>query len=87
MLFDNEKVAAVRTDQWKFVARSYYREYDVPMAAMGANLLFDVRTDPSENYNVAARHPYIVQDMCAPFERACANFEPLARHVAPEKYP
>lgn len=87
LLFDNEKVAAVRTDQWKFVARSYYREYDVPLAAMGANLLFDVRTDPSENYNIAARHPDIVKDMRARFERARANFEPLARHVAPEKIP
>lgn len=84
ILFDNEKVAGVRTDRWKFVARSYYREYDVPLAQMGANLLFDMRVDPAENYNVASRNPDVVADMRARFDRHRATFEPLALHKAPE---
>lgn len=80
ILFDNEKVAGIRTDRWKFVARSYYREYDVPLAQMGANLLFDVRLDPAENYNVASRYPDVVKDMRARFDRYRLALEPLARH-------
>lgn len=87
ILFDNEKVAAIRTDRWKFVARSYYREYDVPLAQMGANLLFDVRLDPAENYNVAARHLDVVKNMRARFERHRAAYEPLGVHKAADIIP
>jgi arylsulfatase A len=77
ILFDNEKVAAIRTDRWKFVARSYYRAYDVPLARIGANLLFDIRSDPAENYNLASKYPEVVKDMRARFDRARALFEPF----------
>jgi uncharacterized sulfatase len=87
LLFDNEKVAAIRTDQWKYVARSYYREYDVPLARMGADLLFDVRSDPAENYNVATRYPDIVKEMRKKFEGYCAEYEPLGVRKAPEQFP
>lgn len=87
ILFDNEKVAAIRTDRWKFVARSYYREYDLPLARIGANLLFDVRSDPSEDYNLATRHPDVVKDMRARFEQYRQTFEPLGRKKEPDRLP
>jgi uncharacterized sulfatase len=87
ILFDNERVAAIRTDRWKFVARSYYRTYDVPLARLGSNLLFDVRADPSETYNVAALHPEVVADMRKRFDAARAQFEPLALRQGPERFP
>ncbi len=87
ILFDNERVAAIRTDRWKFVARSYYRIYDLPLARLGANLLFDVRADPAENYNLASKYPDVVKDMRARFERARAQFEPLGVKRKPDTLP
>ena len=82
VLFDNEKVAAVRTDRWKFVARSYYRTYDFPIERYGY-LLFDLKADPSESYDVSSVHPDVMKDMQARFDRARAAFEPLAVHKDP----
>ena len=87
ILFDNEKVAAIRTDRWKFVARSYYRDYDLPLARIGANLLFDVHSDPSEDYNLATRHPDVVKDMRARFEQYRQTYEPLGRKKEPDRLP
>jgi uncharacterized sulfatase len=78
ILFDNEKVAAVRTDRWKYVIRSYYRQLDVPLAVIDSEVLFDVRADPVEAYNLASLHPAVVADMKARIARAKATFEPLA---------
>lgn len=85
VLFDNEKVAAVRTPRWKYVARSYYRTYDIALDRYP--LLFDMDVDPGENYSVALNFPDAAADMRARLERARAKYEPLAkafpRHVAP----
>lgn len=85
VLFDNAKVAAVRTARWKYVARSYYRAHDV--ALDGYPLLFDMDVDPGENYSVARNFPEDAADMRARVERARARYEPLADafppHVAP----
>jgi arylsulfatase A len=80
ILFDNEQVAAIRTDRWKYVVRSYYRSYDFPVAAVYGPMLFDVRADPSEAYNLASLHPDVVKDMAARFQRAKAKFEPMGVH-------
>jgi arylsulfatase A len=87
VLFDNERVAGIRTDRWKFVARSYYRTYDIPLARLGADLLFDMRADPAENYNLESRYPDVVADLRARFERARALFEPMAVRQGPERFP
>ena len=85
VLFDNAKVAAVRTSRWKYVARSYYRTYDVPLDRYP--LLFDMEIDPGENYSVARNFPDAAADMRARLERARAKYEPMADafppHVAP----
>ena len=77
ILFNNEKVVAVRTDRWKFVASSYYRSIILPLAAIRGEGLFDVRADPAEAYNLASLHPEVLKDMQARLERAKATFEPL----------
>jgi arylsulfatase A len=85
VLFDNEKVAAVRTPRWKYVARSYYRTYDIALDRYP--LLFDMDVDPGENYSVALNFPDAAADMRARLERARTKYEPLAAafppHVAP----
>ena len=83
VLFDNEQVAAIRTDRWKYVARTYYRTYDFPLASRYEPLLFDVRADPSETYNLASLHPEVAADMKGRFERAEARFEPLGKRYKP----
>jgi len=80
ILFNNEKVAAIRTDRWKYVARSYYRGSEYPLSVVRSDLLFDVRADPSEAYNLASLHPDVVADMQVRLKRAQATFEPLAVH-------
>ena len=83
VLFNNEQVAAIRTDRWKYVARSYYRSIDLPLAAVNGVGLFDMRDDPSEAYNLSTLHPGVVKDMAARFARAEAAFEPLGRRNRP----
>jgi uncharacterized sulfatase len=78
ILFNNEQVAAIRTQRWKLVARSYYRHLDLPLDRYGWTGLFDVAADPSESYNLASAHPDVVADMTARLKRAQARFEPLA---------
>ena len=87
ILFNNERVAALRTPQWKFVGRSYYRPYNVPLAAIGYPLLFDVTRDPGETINMAARQPAVAADMAARFKAARELFEPLGTSQVPEFLP
>ena len=77
ILFNNEKVMAIRTDRWKFVASSYYRSIVLPLAAIRGEGLFDVRADPAEAYNLASLHPEVMKDMQARLNRAKATFEPM----------
>lgn len=76
VLFNNEQVAAIRTQQWKYVARAYYRGFNVPLGSRG-ELLFDISADPSEAYNLASAHPDVVADMRARLTRAQGLFEPM----------
>jgi arylsulfatase A len=87
ILFNNERVAALRTSQWKYVGRSYYRPYSIPLAALGYPLLFDVTRDPGETINLAARHPDIAADMAARFKAARDFFEPMGTSQIPDTIP
>jgi arylsulfatase A len=87
ILFNNERVAALRTPQWKFVGRSYYRSYNVPLSALGYPLLFDVVRDPGETVNLAARHPDIAADLAARFKAARDYYEPLGTSQVPDTIP
>ena len=87
VLFNNTKIAAVRTARWKYVVRTYYRTYDLNLARYGYPLLFDMASDPGENYGVAYLHPQVAEEMKGRVERARAKYEPMAAafpaHVAP----
>ncbi len=83
ILFDNAKVAAVRTARWKWVTRSYYRGLNIDLGAYGYPLLFDLASDPGETYSVRRLHPGVAAEMQARFERARARYEPLAAAFPP----
>jgi uncharacterized sulfatase len=82
VLFNNEQVAAVRTARWKIAVRSYYRTLDFPLERYGA-ILFDLKTDPAETYDVTSLHPDIAKDMADRLAKARATFEPLGTHPPP----
>lgn len=87
ILFNNAQVAAVRTDRWKYIVRSYYRTWDIPLDRHGYPMLFDLDQDPGENYSVTSLFPDIAAQMKDRLEAARARYEPLANafppHVAP----
>ncbi len=87
ILFNNERVAALRTPRWKYVVRSHYRTYNVPLGALGMPLLFDIGQDPGETINMAPRHPHIAADMRARFIAARDRFEPMGRRQVPDAIP
>ena len=85
VLFINEDVAAIRTQRWKYVVRSFYRSYEAPLDAAGRNdwaLLVDMPSDPAESYDVSSKHPDVLADMVARVDRARATFAPFKKPAA-----
>jgi uncharacterized sulfatase len=78
VLFNNEDVVAIRTQRWKYVATTHYRDrvFHLDRSEYGAQL-FDLAADMSESYNVAMRHPDIVADMQRRLDAARQEFEPM----------
>ena len=87
ILFDNERVAALRTPEWKYVVRSYYRSYNLPLGALGMPLLFDIMRDPGETISMAARCPDVARDMAIRFAAARNRFEPMGKMQIPDTIP
>ena len=80
VLFNNEDVAAIRTQRWKYIVRSHYRTYDAQLDAPGRvdwAVLVDMDNDPTESYDVSSRHPDVLVDMERRVARARATFDPL----------
>ena len=79
LLFDNEGIAAIRTQRWKYVAQAYYRGNRFPIETFGLGELFDVGADKTESYNLAANYPEVVSEMKQRLTTARATFAPY-RH-------
>jgi len=67
-LFDSDRIAGVRSGQWKLVVESQYRavvpSFDNADSYYGPNgLLFDVELDPSETYSFTREFPEVVEQM------------------------
>jgi arylsulfatase A len=80
ILFNNEDVAAIRTQRWKYVVRSYYRTFEAPLDTIGRpdwTVLIDMANDPGETYDVSSRHPDVLADMERRVAQARATFDPL----------
>ena len=70
LFFNEDQIAAIRMGDWRLVVRSYYKTWDVPMAAVGYPLLFDLRRDPGELYSMAPDEPEQVDRMLRAIEAA-----------------
>jgi arylsulfatase A-like enzyme len=86
VLFDNEDVAAIRTQRWKYVYYDYVNVWRAPVGGKYPQL-YDMELDPSESYNFADRHPEVLKEMQARFERAQREFDPFRTAPKRKDYP
>jgi arylsulfatase A-like enzyme len=83
LLFDNEDVVGIRTQDWKYVAAGYYRGMRMPLKEMGYDELYDAKKDFAESYSVAREHPDVLADMKRRLDVARAEFGPLKSKTLP----
>ena len=55
--FNHDRIAALRTQDWKIVVRADYRNVERRLPGRDIELLFDMRVDPMERYSLAAHRP------------------------------
>ncbi len=83
LLFNNEDIVAIRTQQWKYVDQTYYRGSTVIFANRKYKQLYDAANDIHESYSVAETHPDITADMQHRLEQARARYAPFKKGVPP----
>ncbi len=73
-LFDSDRIAGVRTQDWKLVVESQYKSV---VARVGADdywhppgLLFDMKRDPTERYSYTREHPELAAELRSSIDRA-----------------
>ncbi len=86
VLFNNEDVAAIRTQRWKYVSADYYRSGYVALAERGYPQLYDMQAPEPESYSVAARFPDVLADMQRRLEVGRADFAPLKSKEIPSVF-
>lgn len=66
-LFDRNRIAGVRSGNWKLVAETKYQtsttRFTHPSSYYGKGLLFDLEKDPAETYSFARENPQQLQRM------------------------
>ena len=55
--FNHDRIAGLRTQDWKIVVRADYRNVERWLPGRDLQLLFDMRADPMERYSLAAHRP------------------------------
>ena len=55
--FNHDRIAGLRTQDWKIVVRADYRNVERWLPGRNIRLLFDMRIDPTERYSLAAHRP------------------------------
>jgi arylsulfatase A-like enzyme len=83
VLFDNENVLGIRTQRWKLVSGSYYRDMMLPFDLLGYTELYDMASDRSESYSVAQTYPAVAAEMRARLVQAKATFAPFKHKDIP----
>ncbi|MEP7221758.1 MAG: sulfatase [Novosphingobium sp.] len=77
LLFNETEVVAVRTQRWKYVTRSYYHGYLMPIDGPDSPQLYDMKADISESYSAAERNPEALATVKRLMADARAKFGPL----------
>ena len=76
--FNNERIVALRTQDWKMVVQASYRDIQRRLPAHDVLLLFDMRTDPQERYSMAAHRPDKWRELQELLARGQLELETLA---------
>ena len=77
--FSDERIAALRTRDWKMVVQARYRGIDRRLPEHGVLLLFDMRKDPMERYSMEAHRPDKWRELHTYLERGQRELESLAK--------
>ena len=83
VLFDNEDVVGIRTQDWKYVTHAYYRSHFADFEQEGLPELYNVKNDRSESYSVAVTYPDVTADMQARLKQARDTFAPFKKGIPP----
>ena len=83
LLFNNEDVVSIRTQQWKYVEQTYYRGSQINFNNRDYKELYDETRDVSESYSVAATYPEVTSDMQKRLKQAQETFSPFKRGIPP----
>lgn len=92
-LFNDEDIAAVRTQRWKYLSRVFYKTryiaFEGIQEAMGFDyqLLFDMTQPQAERYSMASNEPQTLQIMQDHLQEGRRVFEPLRTQPAAEVFP
>ncbi len=78
--FSDEKIAAVRTQQWKAVLSGRYRGINRWFPDHDLKLLFDMNKDPQERYSMESSNKNEWNKMMTYYKDGVKEFRPLARH-------
>ncbi|KAA5801650.1 sulfatase [Alkalicaulis satelles] len=87
VFFDNDQIAAIRTQRWRLVLRTFYRNWLVPLEQFGAVHLFDLETHGDELFNVAEDYPDVVESLSARLETLRSELEGLPQRETPLNLP
>ncbi len=78
-LFDGGDIAAVRTQRWKLVVRSWYRQINAEIGAKAyvyyPGLLFDMEQEPSEMYSYTRENPDVAAKLSGWLEQGKAELQ------------
>jgi len=83
LLFNNEDIVGVRTQDWKLATHSYYREHYIPLSVFDYWLLFDMSDGVGESYSLARENPAIFEKLRSIAADETKKFEPLRKVPAP----
>ena len=81
--FNHDRIAAVRTQDWRMVVRADYRNIERHLPEHDVLLLFDMRKDPQESYSLAAHRPDKWRELQALLESGQRKLESPAQEPSP----
>ena len=81
--FDNERIAALRTQHWRAVLAADYRGINRWLPGIDIQLLFDMERDPGERYSVMPHRPEVWQTMMMHLARGQRELQSLALQLEP----
>ena len=80
-LFSDERIAGVRTQQWKTMLRARYRGIDRWLPEHDVRLLFDMAAEPFERYSQAAHREDVWSRMMKHYDEGVEQLQSLALHL------